>query len=80
MKIIDTYESLCQHLMNHDFHLTTWQSYANAISLELAEKCLNDAQEYDYETELLPVLNECLHDSKHLEALHNIFLEAVQLL
>lgn len=63
MKIINTCETI-KTVFTNGFHLQTWRQYAGAISKALPEKCENDAKEYDFEKDVLPVLNNALHTDK----------------
>ena len=44
--------------------MSVWQKYAEKISKELPQKCKNDAQNYNFEKEILPVLKEALNTEK----------------
>ena len=42
------------------FDFDTWRVYARAISPELGEKCERDSREYDFNNDVLPVVNNVL--------------------
>ena len=42
------------------FYLDAWRVYARAISPELGEKCERDSREYDFNNDVLPVVNNVL--------------------
>ena len=42
------------------FYLDAWREYARAISPELGEKCERDSREYDFNNDVLPVVNNVL--------------------
>ncbi len=59
MKIINACDTI-KTLFADGFDLQTWRKYAGRISKELPVKCKNDAKEYDFEKNVLPVLNNAL--------------------
>lgn len=63
MKIINTCDTV-KTLFADGFDLQTWRQYAGAVSKELPVKCENDAKEYDFEKDALPVLNNSLQADK----------------
>lgn len=63
MKIINTCEKI-KTLFPHGFDIAVWRRYASEISEELPQKCENDAKEYDFEREVLPVLDQALNAEK----------------
>ncbi len=44
--------------------MSVWRKYAEKISKELPQKCKNDAQNYNFEKDILPVLKEALNTEK----------------
>lgn len=42
------------------FDLDAWRVYARAVSPELGEKCERDSREYDFNNDVLPVVNNVL--------------------
>jgi len=76
MKIIDTYDSVLALIKcsNGQFDLTNWREYAGAISTELAKKCLEDSNKYDFGQALHSVLNTALASRSKLDKLHASFL------
>ena len=78
MRIIDTYsdiKSLFQS-MNNGFNLEQWKLYADDILNGLSEKLLADSKGYDFENDILPVLNLVYKNDK-LDEAHNSFLEVI---
>lgn len=63
MKIINTCEKI-KTLFPNGFDIAVWRRYANEISEELPSKCENDAKEYDFEKQVLPVLEQALNAEK----------------
>lgn len=63
MKIINTCEKI-KTLFPNGFDIAVWKRYASEISEELPSKCENDAKEYDFEKQVLPVLEQALNAEK----------------
>lgn len=63
MKIINTCEEIKATFVD-GFNIDLWRKYAKEISNELPSKCENDAKGYDFEKEVLPVLNLALNNEK----------------
>ena len=80
MKIIDTYDDVLNFFRNSNdrFNRKVWTRYAELISTELPEKCLSDSASYDFEKDILPVIEVALNSRDKLEKLHNSFLEAIK--
>ncbi|MBQ5592088.1 MAG: hypothetical protein IIU80_04010 [Clostridia bacterium] len=63
MKVINTCEKIKTEFKN-GFDMSLWKKYAHSISKELAAKCENDAKNYDFNNNVLPVLEEALNEEK----------------
>ena len=63
MKIINTCDEI-KTLFHDGFDMNIWRKYAEKISKELVSKCENDAKGYDFENQILPVLNLALNEEK----------------
>ncbi len=63
MKIINTCDKI-KSVFADGFSIDLWRKYAEEISNELPSKCENDAKGYDFEKEVLPVLNLALNNEK----------------
>ncbi len=63
MKIINTCEQIKATFVD-GFNIDLWRKYTKEISNELPSKCENDAKGYDFEKEVLPVLNLALNNEK----------------
>lgn len=57
MRIINTFDKIQNCYTNHVFDLNAWRKYTKEFSFELARKCELDAKEYDFDREILPVVN-----------------------
>lgn len=73
MRFTDTYEAVWKAFPQGEFTYAAWKAYAKAISPELPEKCEEDAAAYDFEKQILPVLQDALENRKGLKELHLAF-------
>jgi hypothetical protein len=80
MKIIDTYDDVLNLFQksNDHFNKSTWKEYAEAISKGLSEKCLSDSDIYNFENDVLPIIETALNSKEKLEKLHSSFLLATK--
>lgn len=78
MRIIDTYDDILSLFQNskHHFNKELWQIYVNKISIELSAMCLKDSSSYDFQKDVLPVLEHAMNSGERLEKLHNSFVHA----
>ncbi len=74
MNIIDTYNDIVTYFQNKTFDLLTWRCYASNISPVLSEKVENDANAYDLNEQVIPVINTALQSIEKLEETHNSFI------
>ena len=63
MKIINTCDKI-KTFFSGGFDMTVWRKYAGEISKELPQKCENDAKDYDFKKDVLPVLESALNADK----------------
>ncbi len=63
MKIINTCDKIKTTFKN-GFNIELWREYAGEISEELASKCENDAKSYDFNKDVLPVIELALNEEK----------------
>ncbi len=63
MKIINTCEKI-KSVFADGYDIKLWREYAGEISKNLTSKCENDAKNYDFEKEVLPVLENALNEEK----------------
>jgi len=74
LNIIDTYNDIVMYFQNKTFDLLTWRCYASNISPVLSEKVENDANAYDLNEQVIPVINTALQSIEKLEETHNSFI------
>lgn len=63
MNIINTCDTI-KSVFSDGFNLQAWRRYASEISTSLPAKCEADAKDYDFANEVLPVLENALHEEK----------------
>ena len=63
MRIINSCDSIKSTFCN-GFDLVLWHKYAAEISSELPQKCKSDAKSYDFNKDVLPVLEAALNTDK----------------
>ncbi len=63
MKIINTCDNI-KSVFTNGFDISVWRKYAEEISKELPSKCENDAKSYDFNNDVLPVLEAALNADK----------------
>lgn len=63
MKIINTCDKI-KSVFANGFDIELWRKYAEEISRELPLKCENDAKSYDFNKDVLPVLENALNEEK----------------
>ena len=78
LTIIDTYPEILSLIKQMDgtFHKTVWEQYLGDISTELFCKVTKDSSGYDYDSEVLPVMNLLIGHSEKIEEAHDSFLSA----
>lgn len=76
MEIINTYPHLINLLdeMQGQFNFELWKKYADGISKDLADMLLEDAKDYDFSKEILPILQLAINSRPAIDELHNTFL------
>ena len=78
MKIINTCDKI-KTLFPNDFDIAVWRRYASEISKELPQKCESDAKEYDFEKQVLPVLEQALN-TERIDFVNNNFQAVIETL
>ncbi|MCM1024484.1 MAG: hypothetical protein NC395_10565 [Prevotella sp.] len=77
MKITDTFDDIWQCYPNGRFDMSCWERYAGKISPAFADKIKNDTSDYDFEREVLPVLQAAYADKDRVCEAHGSFCKAV---
>ncbi|MGG0824617.1 hypothetical protein ABE099_17280 [Paenibacillus turicensis] len=78
MRIIDTYTEIISLFSQREFSISLWRSYANSISIYLGQQVENDAQLYNIEKQVIPVINNALDNREKLEETHQSFIYATK--
>lgn len=76
IQITDTYEEIKQLFEKGGFQREAYQAYATGISKALPEMLWEDIREYDFEKDVLPVLESLFARRHEAEAAHESFLKA----
>jgi len=74
IKIIDTYSLILKHFDN-DFTLEKWKNYVDGFKPSLKQLCIDDIIDYDFDLDVLPVINNCLKNKNEMKICHDNFLE-----
>lgn len=78
MRIIDTYTEIISLFSQREFSMSLWKTYANSISIYLSQQVENDAKLYNFEKQVIPVINNALNNTEKLEETHQSFIYATQ--
>lgn len=74
MKIIDTFSMIPNCFIDNKFNIERWEKYCNSISPELVDKLTTDIADYDFKSDILPVLNSVPKNLDKLNVAHQSFL------
>lgn len=73
MKIINACADIDSFFPDGKFTLATWRTYADSFSAELASKCIDDIADYDFEQDVLPVVQTALDNREKRRAVSHTF-------
>ena len=74
MKIVDTYQRISDCFIDGVFNIENWRCYSDSISTELVIKLKNDIADYDFQKNVLPVLNDVVQNPDKLDIAHRSFI------
>ncbi len=77
MKIIDTFEGIEGCYINGEFQKSEWDKYMSEYLPVAKKRIENDAAKYDFQEDILPVLNNLIKNKEKLVIAHNSFCELV---
>lgn len=79
MKIINSYEEIIAIFTKMDgkFDLNLYREYANSISPTLFEKVYDDCQDYDFDAEVVPVMEDAMRKVDKLNEINASFNQMV---
>lgn len=77
MRIIDTYRQIQELIHQGPFRIDYWVKYAETISQDLSNLIITDIQGYDFNSEVLPVIELVYLHPERLEYLHKRFMHLV---
>lgn len=77
IQVIDTFDQIKEYKENNPaFSFDTYKIYTKDISPSLYKKCYDDAAEYSFERDVMPVLNSALYEHfERIEVAHNSITE-----
>ena len=78
IRIIDTYPDIVQSFSGTSFQMEQWKEYAGQISPAPPQKCLDDILPYDFNRQVLPVLEYALSHPEQMETAHTSFCHAAK--
>lgn len=73
MIIKNTYDTIIKYFYGKGFNLETWREYAAHIFTELPGKCECDAKDYDFESQVLPVITSALKNKNQMDLTEHSF-------
>jgi len=74
MQIVDTYCKIKQCFPGGRFDKCSWKKYAQEISPYIINKVENDVKNYDYEKDILPILQSLIQNEDKFTLAHNSFV------
>lgn len=74
MQIVDTYNEIRQCFPDKRFDLSSWKKYAQEISPYLIDKVEKNIEKYDYEKDILPIMQSLIQKEDKLFLAHNSFV------
>ena len=79
MKIINSYDEIINLLceMNGEYDLELYKKYTKKISPELYDKLRIDSSSYDFEQEVLPILEQAMKEREKLAKINDSFSQVV---
>jgi hypothetical protein len=63
--------------MSGRFNIGLWEGYINNISCGLLQKLKDDSSNYDFDSQILPVLNYAINHTEKIKMAHDSFRSAV---
>lgn len=75
INIIDTFEEIVRLAEKGTFSMDKWERYAASISESLPPKLLEDAKDYDFDSQIFPILESALNSPSQAERAHRSFLK-----
>lgn len=73
MKVIDTFQEIPGCYKNNQFDQHLWEAYAQKIAPGFAEKIKTDAADYNFEQDILPVLNAVPQNGEQIKQAYDSF-------
>ncbi len=78
MKIIDTYGKINNCFIEGKFSISLWEKYVDSIFPNLSNKLKEDSKNYNFEKEVLPVIQGLLKSKDKALMAHSAFIKATE--
>lgn len=78
MKIIDTYGKINNCFIEGKFDISLWEKYADSIFPNLSNKLKEDSKDYDFEKEVIHVIQGLLKSKEKALMAHSAFIKATE--
>ncbi len=78
MKIIDTYSEIFNCFAEGNFNINLWEKYADSIFSNLSNKLKEDSKNYNFEKEVLPVIQGLLKSKEKALLAHSMFIKVTE--
>ncbi len=78
MKIIDTYSEIFNCFEEGKFNISLWEKYVDSIFPNLLNKLEEDSKDYDFEKEILPVIQNLFKSKEKALMAHSAFIKATE--
>jgi len=78
MKIIDTYSEIFNCFGEGNFNISLWGKYVDSIFPNMSNKLKEDSKDYDFEKEIIPVIQDLLKGKEKALMAHNAFIKATE--
>ena len=78
MKIIDTYSEIFNCFEEGKFDISLWEKYADSIFPNMSNKLKEDSKDYDFEKEILPVIQNLFKSKEKALMAHSAFIKATE--
>lgn len=80
MRLINTIDTIYDCFIDGQFKMLAWDKYVEKNYLNINQICKEDIKNYDFDSDVLPVLNNVLKSSEKLTVLNNSFAACVDVL
>lgn len=78
MKIIDTYSEIFNCFEEGKFNISLWEKYVDSIFPNMSNKLKEDSKDYDFEKEILPVIQNLFKSKEKALMSQSAFIKATE--